>query len=399
MTKPIYGRFTYGTETILLPLCSSTTYEELLEKVSSRFQYLGGRFVFRYALTDCSNCHLECDDDISVMLDIFPMLNSPFIDIHVLDIGCGSKNCIDEEIHVAVMPATTVPNASEDVPLHVAKANLSSDDSNYEDVDNMVIGNFVSNKSKRKYMSSEWSEYINKIGQVFVGGAIEFRQKLCKFAIEKGFLFDYAKNDSLRVSATCSKKESEKCEWYIYASIEKASGFFVIRKLVNTHSCLGIVRHEKHKKLGSKVISSIIVDKVKSDPLIKPTNIVKNFKEEYGLVIPYYMAYRGKDSANDLVNGSEALGYALLPWYIDALKRSNPDSYCILDSIEGRFRRLLICYGACLKGFQYCQPMLFLDGTFIKNKYKGVLLSACAKTGNKGMQIFSEVYFCYFDFV
>ncbi|KAL6129578.1 hypothetical protein ACLB2K_072928 [Fragaria x ananassa] len=135
MTKPIYERFTYGTETILLPLCSGTTYEELLAKVSSRFQYLGGRFVFRYALTDCSNCHLECDDDISVMLDIFPMLNSPFIDISVLDIGCSSKSCIDEEIHVAVIPATIVPNASEDVPLHVAKANLSSDDSNYEDVD------------------------------------------------------------------------------------------------------------------------------------------------------------------------------------------------------------------------------------------------------------------------
>ncbi|KAL6199523.1 hypothetical protein ACLB2K_029307 [Fragaria x ananassa] len=335
MTNPIYGRFTYGTETILLPLCSSTTYEELLVKISSRFQYLGGRFAFRYALTDCSNCHLECDVDMSVMLDIFPMLNSPFIDIHVLDIGCSSKSYIDEEIHVAVMPATTVPNAFEDVPLYVAKANLSSNDSNYEDVDNMVIGNFVSNKSKRKYMSSEWSEYINKVGQVFVGDAIEFRQKLCKFTIEKGFLFDYAKNDNLRVSATCLKKESEKCEWYIYASIEKASGFL---RLVNTHSCLGIVRHEKHKKLGSKVISSIIVDKVKSDPLIKPTSIVKNFKEEYGLVIPYYMAYKGKDSANDLVNGSEALGYALLPWYIDALKRSNPDSYYILDSIKEIFQ-------------------------------------------------------------
>ncbi|KAL6202695.1 hypothetical protein ACLB2K_026400 [Fragaria x ananassa] len=331
MTKPIYGRFTYGTETILLPLCSGTTYEELLAKVSSRFQYIGGRFVFRYALTDCSNCHLECDDDISVMLDIFSMLNSPFIDIYVLDIGCSSKSCIDEEIHVVVMPATTVTNASEDVPLHVAKANLSSDDSNYEDVDNMVIGNFVSNKSKRKYISSEWSEYINKIGQVFVGEVVQ----VCN---REGFLFDYAKNDNLRVSASCSKKEYKKCEWYIYASIEKASCFFVVRKLVNTHSCLGIVRHEKHKKRGSKVISSIIVDKVKSDPLIKPTYIVKNFKEEYGLVIPYYMAYRGKGSANYLFNGSEALGYALLPWYIDALKRSNPDSYCILDSIEEIFQ-------------------------------------------------------------
>ncbi|XP_040364468.1 uncharacterized protein LOC121050009 [Rosa chinensis] len=126
-----------------------------------------------------------------------------------------------------------------------------------------------------------------------------------------------------------------------------------------------------------------MADKVRSDPLIKPKDIVKHFKHDYGFDIPYHMAYRGKEAANKTLHGSEAFGYSLLPWYIDTLKRTNSGSYCILDSLDNRFRRLFISYGACINGFKYCRPMLFLDGTFIKNKYKGMLLGACAKTGNK----------------
>ncbi|XP_040371766.1 uncharacterized protein LOC112193244 isoform X2 [Rosa chinensis] len=379
MSKSTFGRFTYGTETILLPLSSSTTYENLCAKISSRFRNLkDGQFVFRYALNDCPNCYLECDDDILIMLDIFQLLNFPFIDIHVLDVGACSKMCVDkQEI------AATVDTAIVNIPELVDEDHASSDDSNLEDDNNMIIGNFVSNKSKRKYMSSDWNDNIYKIGQVFIGGAVEFRDKLCKFAVEKGFEFNYVKNDKCRVSATCAKKDSDGCEWYVYASLSKASGYFHIIKLVNNHSCVGVVRHQNHKRLGSKVISTIMADKVRSDPLIKPKDIVKHFKHDYGFDIPYHMAYRGKEAANKMLHGSEAFGYSLLPWYIDTLKRTNPGSYCILDSLDNRFRRLFISYGACINGFKYCRPMLFLDGTFIKNKYKGMLLGACAKTGNK----------------
>lgn len=93
-------------------------------------------------LLDCSNCHLKCDDDISVMLGIFPIQNSPFIDIHVVNVG--SSSCIDEET-----PAT-VTNVAENIPQHVADYCVSSDDSNYED--NMINGNFVSNRSTQKYV-------------------------------------------------------------------------------------------------------------------------------------------------------------------------------------------------------------------------------------------------------
>ncbi|CAL8152508.1 unnamed protein product [Prunus armeniaca] len=36
------------------------------------------------------------------------------------------------------------------------------------------------------YFSHSWKNYINHVGKKFTGGVIEFIEKLCKYAIEKG---------------------------------------------------------------------------------------------------------------------------------------------------------------------------------------------------------------------
>ena len=41
-------------------------------------------------------------------------------------------------------------------------------------------------------------------------------------------------------------------------------------------------------------------------------------------------------------------------------------------------------FKACIEGFNYCRPLLFVDGTFLKGRYKGNILSATAKDGNQG---------------
>jgi len=43
-------------------------------------------------------------------------------------------------------------------------------------------------------------------------------------------------------------------------------------------------------------------------------------------------------------------------------------------------------YGASISGWKYCKPLIAIDGTFLKNKYRGVLLMAVTKDANN--QIF-----------
>jgi len=61
------------------------------------------------------------------------------------------------------------------------------------------------------------------------------------------------------------------------------------------------------------------------------------------------------------------------------LESANPGSFVTLEKFSNnRFRRLFLCFGASATGFESCRPVLGLDGTHLKSKFQGILLTATA---------------------
>ncbi|KAB2612691.1 hypothetical protein D8674_035007 [Pyrus ussuriensis x Pyrus communis] len=84
------------------------------------------------------------------------------------------------------------------------------------------------------------------------------------------------------------------------------------------------------------------------------------------------------------LNGDDVDAYKLLPLYVEFVRSSNLGSVVELEVVSesNGFLRLFIAYDAWIKGFMFCRPRLFIDGTFVMSKYKGTFLSCCAKNGN-----------------
>nr|XP_028952514.1 uncharacterized protein LOC114822343 [Malus domestica] len=206
------------------------------------------------------------------------------------------------------------------------------------------------------------------------------------YAVEMGFEFEYVANEHKRITACCIKKDIEGCPWRVHASICSANGHFVIWRLNNQHICIGRIRERKSGMMTSKIVCSILVEQLRSNPHIKPIQIVDDFKKNYGLDVSYYNAWYGKEMVMTMVHGDDVLSYQKLGWYVEEIRKSNPGSHCVLqcDPNTSHFRRLFIAFRGSIEGFNYCRPLLFLDGTFVKNKYKGTLLGATGKNGNQG---------------
>ena len=49
---------------------------------------------------------------------------------------------------------------------------------------------------------------------------------------------------------------------------------------------------------------------------------------------------------------------------------------------EEKFKSFFFCFGASISGWHFCRPVISVDVTFFKNKYKGTLLLAAASDGN-----------------
>ena len=100
---------------------------------------------------------------------------------------------------------------------------------------------------------------------------------------------------------------------------------------------------------------------------------------------------RARDAALVLNNGTHEDAYKNLPQYCQDLEAADPKTKALVEcTAENKFRRLFVCHGTCAVGFAYCRPLLGLDGTHLKSKYKGILLAATATDANG--QLFPLAY-------
>lgn len=108
--------------------------------------------------------------------------------------------------------------------------------------------------------------------------------------------------------------------------------------------------------------------------------------KDYGFVLCYSKAWRTLQSARDKVYGKYQDSFEQLRWYGEAAKATNPGTVVDVQSKvdTNQFHRFFIAFHTCLEGFKHCRPMVFIDATSLKGKFKGQLLSATAKDGDNG---------------
>ncbi|KAJ7977808.1 Protein FAR1-RELATED SEQUENCE like [Quillaja saponaria] len=242
-----------------------------------------------------------------------------------------------------------------------------------------IIG---SNDEKHGKGAQQWQNTITGVGQRF-SGVHEFRESLRKYAIAHQFAFRYKKNDSHRVTVKC---KAEGCPWRIHASRLSTTQLICIKKMNSTHTCEGAVATTGHQATRSWV-ASIIKDRLKVYPNYKPKDIVNDIKQEYGIQLNYFQAWRGKEIAKEQLQGSYKKAYSQLPFFCEKIIETNPGSLATFNTKEdSSFHRLFVSFHASLFGFeQGCRPLVFLDSIPLKSKYQGTLLAATAADGDDGV--------------
>lgn len=230
-----------------------------------------------------------------------------------------------------------------------------------------------------------WIRAIHGEGQSF-RDAKDFRSKLKRYSIAKRKSFKYVRNELKKVSVICS---DEGCRWMICASYRRSDGAFAIRKCHLKHTCgESNLLTRGHPKADARLIAELVQPKVSVEPQYKPFTMKNDMLREYGVEIPYRRAWTGKEIALQKIHGLQKGSYERLRWFCNALRKTNPGSVAECELYDGtnKFRRMFICLHACAIGFvRGCRPLIFLDGTHIKNKHKGTLLSAVSKDADDGL--------------
>ncbi|KAL0544384.1 hypothetical protein IC582_019499 [Cucumis melo] len=176
-----------------------------------------------------------------------------------------------------------------------------------------------------------------------------------------------------------------KCGWRLRAVRLKDSNIFKIKKYVKVHSCSLEFLNRDHRQTKSWFVGELIKSKFKGPGRIyKPRDIIEDMRQDYGINMSYEKAWRARENAYERVRGSPEESYNLLRRYGEALKFTNPGTIFHMELEDDRFfKYLFMAVGACVRGFLNCiRPVIVMDGTFLKNKYRGQLIVAVCLNGN-----------------
>ncbi|CAA0824262.1 Unknown protein, partial [Striga hermonthica] len=155
------------------------------------------------------------------------------------------------------------------------------------------------------------------------------------------------------------------------------------------HICEGSLTHNRHRSANSKVLAHIYAPTIQTNPqTVSTRRIIEQMREEHGLSISYNVSLRARHRAFEKFYGGHEESWGRLPSYLHMLQVHNPGTIVELQRDGEVFQHLFFALGASIEGFQRAGvPVIVIDGTHLKGKYKGIIFVAATLDGNN--QIFS----------
>ncbi|XP_069144597.1 PKS-NRPS hybrid synthetase cheA-like [Solanum lycopersicum] len=130
------------------------------------------------------------------------------------------------------------------------------------------------------------------------------------------------------------------------ASSLNKSSLFKVRKYIAQHTCSVRERVYARRQGITDVVAVLIMEKyIDPSKVYTPKDIADDMLKLHGVSLTYIQAWRAKEKAVKLVRGDPAEYYARLP-------------------------------EACIRGWEYCRPIVVVDGAALKWSYGGTMLTA-----------------------
>ncbi|KAL8502904.1 hypothetical protein ACS0TY_021869 [Phlomoides rotata] len=198
-------------------------------------------------------------------------------------------------------------------------------------------------------------DMYTSVGYYHLFNAVEYRVK---------------RSDTIRWYLRC---KHENCDFLFRASGE--DGLWRTLKFT-AHTCRVDPDCNAPRSLPSKVIGSFYAaNQLEKSTSKTPKEIMQELKSNYDVSIWYNQVVRSRQRANDCIYGNSEQSFNLLPSYLHQLKVVNPQSHVRLHTDhEHRFKYVFYALRASINGFiNYGRPVIVVDETHLKGKYKGVV--------------------------
>lgn len=213
------------------------------------------------------------------------------------------------------------------------------------------------------------------VGQQFVSKE-KCRETIQKYAIKEKVNIHFQKSEKKKIAAICAQ---ENCNWRLYASINSQSDKMVIRSLIGTHSCypIGVVDLYSAPKIAADFLNEF-----RQNPKLSAELIMQRLAL-VGLRVTKTKCQSARQILKHIISDEYAEQFTRLYDYVEELRKTNEGSTVILGTKDRVFEKFYTCFQSQKTGWKSaCRRVIHLDGTFLKGRMKGILLTAVGRDPN-----------------
>ncbi|KAK4281002.1 hypothetical protein QN277_012552 [Acacia crassicarpa] len=211
----------------------------------------------------------------------------------------------------------------------------------------------------------------------------EVKRAIDKYAVTRGVSLKVVRSDKRTYQVVCE----EGCPFSLYLSTYGLSIGWQVKSLVYDHKCALVY---KNQRASTMWLAQHFRQRVQEAPNFKSKDMKNEVQRELKACVSLYKCKRAKKMIMEAMEGSFIDEFNKLEAYCNELKQSNPGSDVHVEVSEealeqGRrvFKRMYLCFNAAKVGWrQGCRPLIGVDGTFLKGKARGIMLTAVGIDGN-----------------
>ncbi|CAA0810864.1 MuDR family transposase [Striga hermonthica] len=212
-------------------------------------------------------------------------------------------------------------------------------------------------------------ELLVKVGLYHLKHKVEFRTP---------------RSSNSRLKVVCKHKN---CPFLLSANA-LTGGSWKISKFIHPHTCSVNLNHSAPRQLAAKIIGALFAPKLLTEGrVLKPAEIMGDMERDHGIKLKYDTTLRSQNAAYDFIYRDHKKSWKLLPAYFHMSMKENLGTSAYIETDKDDvFEYAFISFNASAGFLSYCRPVIVIDGTHLKGKYKGILFVATTKDGNE--QIF-----------
>ncbi|XP_019264093.1 PREDICTED: uncharacterized protein LOC109241770 [Nicotiana attenuata] len=132
----------------------------------------------------------------------------------------------------------------------------------------------------------------------------------------------------------------------------------------------------QHKRTAVVVDSMVIPKYCDPKTVYTPKDIQTDMLSQHGVNLSNMQAWRAKEKVLQFLRGHPADSYSKLPKYFYILEKTYPGSVVKLKKTADEcFLYVFVALCTSISGWEYCRPVVVVDGTFLKSAYRGIMLT------------------------